>query len=46
LEALVGSVLELGRLTQTPTPYIEAVYACAALLGKTLAESKGKLRVL
>ena len=45
LEALVGSVLEMGKLTQTPTPYIEAVYGCAALLGKTLADSKGRLRI-
>lgn len=45
LEALVGSVLEMGKLTQTPTPYIEAVYGCAALLGKTLADSKGRLKI-
>jgi len=32
LEALVGSVLELARLTGTPAPYIEAVYACTRLL--------------
>ena len=45
LEALVGSVVEMGRLTGTPTPHIDAVYACAALLAKTLAEEKGRLRV-
>jgi 2-dehydropantoate 2-reductase len=32
LEALVGSVRELGRITETPTPTIDAVYACAKLL--------------
>jgi len=37
LEALVGAVVELGRLTVTPTPHIDSVYACAALLAKTLA---------
>jgi len=37
LEALVGSVRELGRLTGTPTPCIDAVYACTALLARTLA---------
>lgn len=46
LEALVGSVLEMGKLTQTPTPYIEAVYGCAALLGKTLSDSKGRLKIM
>lgn len=45
LEALLGSVKEMGQLTGTPTPHIDAVYACAALLGKTLADEKGRLRV-
>ncbi|MCR5883841.1 2-dehydropantoate 2-reductase [Rhizobacter sp. J219] len=43
LEALVGSVRELGRITGTPTPTIDAVYALASLLGKTLADQKGRL---
>ena len=34
LEALVGSVVELGRLTNTPTPQIDAVYALASLLAR------------
>ncbi len=37
IEALVGAVVELGRLTKTPTPHIDAVYACAALLAERLA---------
>ena len=41
IEALVGSVVELGRLTHTPTPRIDAVYALAKLLAKTLAEERG-----
>lgn len=45
LEALVGSVVELGRITQTPTPTIEAVYALASLLGKTLGDSRGRLPI-
>ena len=45
LEALVGSVRELGRVTATPTPTIDSVYACASLLAKTLAEQNGKLAV-
>jgi 2-dehydropantoate 2-reductase len=32
VEALVGSVIELGRLTRTPTPHIDAVYALINLL--------------
>jgi 2-dehydropantoate 2-reductase len=38
LEALVGSVIELGRLTQTPTPTIDAVYALTHLLAQSVAE--------
>jgi 2-dehydropantoate 2-reductase len=43
LEALVGAVVELGRLTGTPTPHIDAVYACASLLNATLAGARSKL---
>jgi 2-dehydropantoate 2-reductase len=42
LEALVGAVAELGRLTGTPTPHLDAVYACTALLAKMLAEASGE----
>jgi 2-dehydropantoate 2-reductase len=45
IEALVGAIVELGRLTETPTPHIDAVYACASLLAKTLADQHGKLAV-
>jgi 2-dehydropantoate 2-reductase len=45
LEALAGSVIEIARLTETPTPSLDAIYACARLLGKTLADQKGKLRI-
>lgn len=43
--ALVGSVVELGALTGTPTPYISAVYACTSLLAKTLNAQHGKLSI-
>src|SRR6266550_370982 len=39
VDALVGSVAELGRLTHTPTPHIDAVYALTKLLARTVAES-------
>jgi 2-dehydropantoate 2-reductase len=45
LEALVGSVVELGRITQTPTPAIDAIYATASLLAATLAAQRGRLAV-
>ena len=45
IEALVGAVVELGRLTETPTPHIDAVYACVSLLAKTLADQGGKLKM-
>jgi 2-dehydropantoate 2-reductase len=35
LEALVGAVIELGRITEVPTPTIEAIYAVTRLLGQT-----------
>ncbi len=35
LAALVGAVIELGRITGTPTPTIEAVHALTALLERT-----------
>jgi 2-dehydropantoate 2-reductase len=40
LDALVGSVVELGRLTNTPTPTIDTVYALAGLLARSIAERK------
>ncbi|HTS79953.1 MAG TPA: 2-dehydropantoate 2-reductase [Myxococcaceae bacterium] len=45
LDALVGSVLELGRITGVPTPSLTAVHACVALLARTLGESRGRLRI-
>ena len=32
VDAIVGSVVELGRLTETPTPHIDAIYASVKLL--------------
>ncbi|MGA8031737.1 MAG: 2-dehydropantoate 2-reductase, partial [Casimicrobiaceae bacterium] len=37
IDALVGSVVELGRLTGTPTPHIDAVYALVNLLARQIA---------
>jgi 2-dehydropantoate 2-reductase len=40
IDALVGAVIELGRLTLTPTPHIGAVYALVKLLSKTITDEQ------
>jgi len=45
LDALMGTVIELGRITQTATPYLDTVYALTKLLGKTLTEENGRLQI-
>jgi 2-dehydropantoate 2-reductase len=45
IDALVGSVIELGTLTGVPTPHISSVYACVKLLSQTMAMEKGAVRV-
>ncbi|MGV3741455.1 MAG: 2-dehydropantoate 2-reductase [Burkholderiaceae bacterium] len=45
IDALVGSVIELGRLTDTPTPHIDTVYALVKLLAKTMGEEKGQVQL-
>ena len=41
-EALIGSILEMAELTETPAPAIRAVYACVKLLNKVmLTEGSG-----
>jgi 2-dehydropantoate 2-reductase len=44
LEALVGSVVELGRVSGIATPTIAAVYAMTSLLARTLAAQRARLR--
>ena len=45
IDALVGAVAELGRLTDTPTPHINAVYALVKLLVCAMEAGKGRLRL-
>jgi 2-dehydropantoate 2-reductase len=45
VEALVGSVIEMGRLTGTPCPHIDAVYACVKLLDRTMAKEGARVTV-
>lgn len=44
-EALIGSVLEMARVTDTPAPAIEAVYACVKLLNNVMAHEGAGVRV-
>jgi 2-dehydropantoate 2-reductase len=37
IDALVGAVIELGRITGMPTPHIDTVYALVKLLAQTIA---------
>jgi len=46
IDALVGSVVELARLTETPTPHIDALYALVKLLAHTMADQRGHVRLL
>ena len=40
IDALLGAVIELARLTDTPTPYLNTVYTLIRLLQKSLEESR------
>jgi len=45
IDALVGSVVELGRLTETPTPHVDAVYALVKLLAREMESAKGRVQM-
>jgi len=45
IDALVGSVVELARMTDTPSPHIDTVYALVKLLGKTMEDERGKVKM-
>ena len=44
-EALIGSILEMARLTETPAPAIESVYAMVKLLNKVMLAEGGGVKV-
>jgi 2-dehydropantoate 2-reductase len=46
IDALVGSVVELARLTDTPTPHIDTVLSLVKLLAKTMADEQGRVQLL
>lgn len=39
-DALLGSVIELGRMTGTPTPHLDTVFALTKLLEQSLAQAR------
>ena len=43
VDALLGSVIELGRITETPTPCLSTVFALTRYLDVNVQESQGKL---
>jgi 2-dehydropantoate 2-reductase len=45
IDALIGAVVELGRLTAIATPHVDAVHACISLLARTLEQQRGRLRI-
>jgi 2-dehydropantoate 2-reductase len=45
IDALVGAVVELARLTDTHTPHIDTVYALVKLLARTMDQERGQVRL-
>ncbi|WP_271009897.1 2-dehydropantoate 2-reductase [Paucibacter sp. B51] len=45
LEALLGAVVELARITETLTPNLDAIYAVTRLLALSLSRQGGRLQI-
>jgi 2-dehydropantoate 2-reductase len=45
IDALLGSVVELARLTDTPTPHIDSLFALVKLLARTMQDQQAHLRL-
>lgn len=45
LEALLGAVVELARITETVTPNLDAIYAVTRLLAMSLSRQGGRLQI-
>jgi len=44
-DALIGSIIELGKIVGIPTPHIDAVFACISLLTKSVQDQRGQLKI-
>ncbi len=44
-EALIGSILEMAKITETPAPAIESVYALVKLLNKVMLVERAGVRI-
>jgi len=45
IDAVVGAVVELARLTETPTPHIDTVYSLVKLLARTMEDQRGRVKL-
>jgi len=45
IDALVGAVVELARMTDTPTPHIDTVYSLVMLLARMMQQQGGQVRL-
>jgi 2-dehydropantoate 2-reductase len=45
IDALVGAVVELARLTDTPTPHSDTVYSLVKLLARTMEDQRGRVKL-
>jgi 2-dehydropantoate 2-reductase len=43
IDALLGSVIELGEITEAPTPCLNTVYALTKYLDQNVQDAKGSL---
>ena len=44
-DALIGAVIELGRIVGVAAPCLEAIYALVKLTAKTLHDERGRLKI-
>ena len=44
IDGMLGAVVELGEVTDTPTPALNALYACVSLLNKTIQEEQIRIK--
>ncbi len=44
IDGMLGAVVELGEVTATPTPALNAIYACVSLLNKTIQEEQIRVK--